>query len=168
MLTIVIDTREQDPLEFSPNVRTVLGTLPIGDYSVKGFESHVALERKSLADYLASISTGRERFARELRAMRRLKFAGLLCEFSFTDLIAGEWRNDVAPSAAIGSLLSFPANYGVVPLLAGGREAASSWAEKVLTLWVEKRIDEFRRAMGSLGYSVRISRRGKEAEDAPR
>ena len=44
----VIDTREQLPLDLTP-LRTEPGTLPTGDYSVRGLEQVVSVERKRAA-----------------------------------------------------------------------------------------------------------------------
>ena len=48
-IVAIIDTREQAPLDLSP-LRTEKGTLTTGDYSIKGLESEIAIERKSLPD----------------------------------------------------------------------------------------------------------------------
>jgi ERCC4-type nuclease len=51
-ITAIIDSREQLPLDLTP-LAMVAGTLVTGDYSVRGLEKHVAIERKSLNDLLA-------------------------------------------------------------------------------------------------------------------
>jgi ERCC4-type nuclease len=43
---IVIDSREQEPLSFT-RLRSVVGTLTSGDYSVAGLEELFAVERKT-------------------------------------------------------------------------------------------------------------------------
>ena len=45
---IVIDSREKEPYTFACEVQKA--KLEAGDYSVQGFEQHVAVERKSLPD----------------------------------------------------------------------------------------------------------------------
>ncbi len=67
--TLIIDTREQQPLVFTqPSVR---GTLTSGDYSLVGAETLFAIERKSIPD-LTSCCCGdnRQRFERELQRLR--------------------------------------------------------------------------------------------------
>lgn len=69
MLHILIDTREQTPWAFPPEMaQTTRATLRQGDYALAEDESF-AIERKSLADFLGTVSTGWERFKRELRRM---------------------------------------------------------------------------------------------------
>lgn len=68
-LRIVIDTREQTPWAFDLGaVDPVVGTLQTGDYALAG-DTQFGVERKSLDDFLGTISTGWERFERELERM---------------------------------------------------------------------------------------------------
>ncbi|OGV36184.1 MAG: hypothetical protein A2020_12325 [Lentisphaerae bacterium GWF2_45_14] len=68
-LQIIIDTREQTPWGFPDDeVTAVRGTLSAGDYALAG-DDKFAIERKSLDDFLGTISTGWERFNRELDRM---------------------------------------------------------------------------------------------------
>jgi len=61
-MIIIIDTREQNPLSFkSMGVEEVVETLPVGDYTAKGQESEVVIERKELGDLWTSYSTGYDR-----------------------------------------------------------------------------------------------------------
>ncbi len=78
---MVIDTREQEPYDYENSVVKCLKT---GDYSTLGYEDEMAVERKSLSDFVNSITKGRERFEREiLRAKKDLKFFAIVVE---TDL----------------------------------------------------------------------------------
>jgi ERCC4-type nuclease len=68
-LSIIIDTREQTPWAFDPAcVDAEIGTLQTGDYALAG-DSSFGIERKSMNDFLATISTGWDRFERELERM---------------------------------------------------------------------------------------------------
>lgn len=77
--TIVVDTREQRPLDFRPyeqyGVTVERAALKAGDYSVKGLENQVFVERKSLEDLVGTLSQGRDRFMREI--YNRAMFASL-------------------------------------------------------------------------------------------
>ena len=73
-LKIIIDTREQSPWAFpSYIVGSKRGTLRTGDYALEG-DYNFAIERKSLDDFLGTISTGWERFLRELDRMNEAKY----------------------------------------------------------------------------------------------
>ena len=68
-LHIIIDTREQTPWSFDPGaVDAEIGTLSTGDYALAG-DTRFGIERKSMDDFLGTISTGWERFCRELDRM---------------------------------------------------------------------------------------------------
>lgn len=73
-MTIIVDTREQRPWSFPPHIDVEVGTLKTGDYALKGDEKNFAVERKSGADFVGTISTGWHRFCRELNRMDEAHF----------------------------------------------------------------------------------------------
>lgn len=89
---VIVDSREQKPFEFRNlqcdarqhrrplRIATVVGTLKQGDYSLAGYESSVAYERKSHADLVNTIGQNRERFVRELERLNGLQAAGVVVE----------------------------------------------------------------------------------------
>lgn len=100
--TIVIDTREQSPFTFE-GIRSdacdgggplVVGfarsTLASGDYSVVGLEEVVGVERKSLADLYSTIGQHRERFERELARLNEFRFAAVVVEADWRNIL-GAW-----------------------------------------------------------------------------
>lgn len=94
MLEITIDTREQTPLHFAPEVAvTRRGTIRTGDYAVTG-DTGFSVERKSLDDFLGTISSGWERFQRELYRAKDAGFPSfpIVVEARFTDVVFHEKR----------------------------------------------------------------------------
>jgi len=76
---LVTDTREQAP--YTPGgVPSLRRKLVYGDYSIKGFECQVSVERKSLDDFYLSIGKNRDRFKRMLERMQEAEFRGLVIE----------------------------------------------------------------------------------------
>lgn len=73
-MKIIIDTREQTPWSFSPDVEVEVGTIQSGDYALAGDETHFAIERKSGDDFVGTISSGWDRFQRELDRMDAAAF----------------------------------------------------------------------------------------------
>ncbi|WP_319584905.1 ERCC4 domain-containing protein [uncultured Pseudodesulfovibrio sp.] len=128
-MKIVRDNREQSPFHFVgeqyEGVTVVEGTLATGDYSLAGLESRVAVERKSLADFVASISTGRDRFERELARARGLDAFMVVVEAPFSDLAAGSYRSRMKPKAATQTVYSFMSRYRATFHFAQNR----AWAE---------------------------------------
>lgn len=77
MPVLLVDTREQKPLQFS-HLPAESATLQTGDYSVKGLEESFSVERKSLADLAGSLTRERARFMRELHRLRGYQSSYLL------------------------------------------------------------------------------------------
>ena len=90
-ITALVDTREQTPLDL-PGLRCEPGTLTTGDYSVRGLESVIAIERKSLPDLVACCGRERERFDREVKRLMAYPVRALVVEASWSDIEAGNWR----------------------------------------------------------------------------
>ena len=71
-LPVIIDTREQeghawefDADAFAPQV----GTLRTGDYTVRGLEDVLTIERKTLGDFVSSVIHDWNRFRKALTRM---------------------------------------------------------------------------------------------------
>jgi len=114
-MKIVRDSREQSPFHFDgeqyENIEVQEASLTTGDYSLAGLESRVAVERKSLPDFMASISTGRERFERELIRARGLDAFMVVVEAPFSEIVAGNYRSRMQPKAATQTVYSFMSRY---------------------------------------------------------
>lgn len=94
---IVVDTREQRPWTFLHlradkdkgcrplEVSSYIGTLPSGDYSLKGYQHRVAVERKSKEDLFTTVGNGRARFERELARLNALDMAWVIIEADFRE-----------------------------------------------------------------------------------
>lgn len=88
--TIIYDTREQTPWDFSyeKSASQEIGTLKTGDYTIKGLENKLCIERKGCIEEFAN-NLGREfaRFEKELVRMADFEHAFIICEFPLSDLI---------------------------------------------------------------------------------
>ena len=124
-LVIIRDTREQTPFSFSEYPCTVeVGTLKTGDYSVKGFESVITLERKTLCDLIGCLTSGRERFERELSRLRDYESCAVVVESPFRDLAKGKYRSGMNPVAAVQSVVSMTQKYRLPFIFAESRVQA--------------------------------------------
>jgi len=88
-MIVIVDSREQQPFTFSarPDVEVTRATLITGDYSLAGFESVIACERKELNDLIACLQNGnRERFERELARGAALHRFCVLVEGALEDI----------------------------------------------------------------------------------
>ena len=148
-VTAIIDTREQLPLDLSP-LRIVTGTLTTGDYSIRGLESIIAIERKSLPDLLGCIGQHRERFEREIQRLLAYPTRAIVVEAIWTDLEAGQWQSRITPAAAIGSLLGWIAA-GVPIIMAGDHARAGRYVSRLLFTAARRRWREARALVESVG-----------------
>lgn len=123
---VVIDTREQKPFKFPDDIRVSRKGLRTGDYSVEGYESKIAIERKSLVDLYGVIGHGRERFVRELERLAEFTHAAVVVEASWYEIIRRPpSRSEVSARAVIGSMEAWEQRYGV-PFHAYGPRALAA------------------------------------------
>ena len=109
---IVTDTREQTPLCFT-HLRSERGTLDTGDYSVRGLEEVFAVERKSMADLVGSLTRERARFMREMHRLRGFQFARLLIVGTEVELMQLVSMGRANLAQVEHSLLAISIRYGV-------------------------------------------------------
>lgn len=141
-LTAIIDTREQRPLDLSP-LPSKRGSLTVGDYSLRGLEDVVAVERKSLEDLTSSLGAGRRRFDQQVRNLLSVPHRLLVCECSWDELERGAYRSNLAANAATGSLLGYMAK-GLPVVMAGDHERAGRYVSRFLFLVARRRWREAR------------------------
>ena len=131
--TVVIDTREQLPFAFAGltcdqadgggplTVTTTRGTLASGDYSLVGYETRLAVERKSLADLYSTIGQGRDRFERELVRLAAFEFAAVVIEATWPEVCADPPpHTELPPKTVFRSILAWMVRYPAVRWLACG------------------------------------------------
>lgn len=136
----ICDTREQRPLCLHP-LNVERGTLATGDYSIKGLEREVAIERKSLEDLIMCVGVERERFDRECQRLLAYPVKAIVVEALWSDLEAGAWRSKVSAAAAIGSVLGWIA-MGLPLLMVGSHENAGKYVSRLLFIAARRRWHE--------------------------
>lgn len=141
-LIAICDSREQLQLDLSP-MRVEIGTLATGDYSVKGLEKVIAIERKSAEDMLACIGRERERFDREIQRLLAYPVRAVVVEAGWQFFERGDWRGNVTPNAAIGSLLGW-ITAGVPIVMAYDHERAGRFVSRILYTAARRRWREAR------------------------
>ncbi|MEN6582999.1 MAG: ERCC4 domain-containing protein [Armatimonadota bacterium] len=133
---IVIDSREQRPYFFDNAIRAAL---PAGDYSLEGLETTIAIERKSLQDWINTILRSKRRFRAELEKLQSYKFAAVVIESSVAEILSGDYRSDVSPQSLLGLTASIMQSYTPVHIiLAGDRPHAAALVAELLKLGGER------------------------------
>lgn len=136
MCCIVVDSREQEGYSFSlPTVRKKLDS---GDYSVLGMERIVAVERKTLDDFVGTVIRARGRFYRELRRLGSYTRACVVVEADMADVLAGRYRGDAHPNTILGSALAITVDFGIPVFFCSNRQIACRFVEGYLLRAAER------------------------------
>jgi ERCC4-type nuclease len=129
----IVDTREQLPLALNiPNER---GTLKTGDYSVRGLEDKIAIERKSFMDLLGCIGGQRRRFEECIDRLLEIPCRAIVVEGTWKMLeelqLSSGWRSHLHPNAAVGSVMSWISR-GIPILMLDNPRRASDYVSRLL------------------------------------
>lgn len=106
--------------------------LPAGDYSVAGLEVAVAVERKSLDDFVSTVIHSRERFRKELQKLADYRAACVVVEAGVLDVLLHRYRSDAHPNAVLGSALSIILDFRVPVFFCSNRQAACQFVQAYL------------------------------------
>ena len=161
-MKILIDTKEQLPYDFSSCITAseVLSTsgksfihenVKTGDYTIRGMEDIICIERKKSVAELAGNST-EARFKRELERMSKIKHSFLVLEFSYFDIDIYPEGSDIPKSKwkklkikgpfIMGFLASIQLEYGINVLMCGNRRYAEFNTYKLLErVWKKYRYE---------------------------
>ncbi len=132
-ITVVVDTREQEPYPFdSEGVTTTRRALPAGDYSLDGWEHQVAVERKTLEDLVATVIRSRKRFHKELECLAEYSFACIVVEANLGDILTEQYRSGAHPNAVLGSVLSIVVDFRIPVFFCSDRQGARAFVEGYL------------------------------------
>jgi ERCC4-type nuclease len=137
-----VDTREQNPLDLEP-LRQVAGTLATGDYSLRGLESIIAIERKSLVDLLSCVGQERDRFHREVLRLLAYPVRALVVESTWPEIERGKWRSKVRAPAALGTVLNW-ISMGLPVIMASDHCRAGRYVSRILFVAARRRWREAR------------------------
>lgn len=136
--TVIQDTREKEGWYFSEYDKCSgmeSGTLKTGDYTLRGFEEMVCIERKASASEIAgNLGKKKKPFQAEMERMQEYPFAFLVCEFTLEDLLKYPEGSNV-PERSMGKvrvtgkyllkcLIEFQLWYNVKILFCGDKKSA--------------------------------------------
>ena len=137
--TVIIDTREQQPWEFS-NYAVANRKLDTGDYSIEGLEHLLCVERKkSVSEFANNIVESR--FKDVVMRMSQLKYSFLLLEFDLQDILiypVGStvpkrmWNKiKISPAFLLKSILESQLNHNIIVYFCGNSHDAEKLAEYI-------------------------------------
>ena len=132
-IKVIIDTREQLPYSFDDEkVEAVPKKLGAGDYSLEGYEDRVAVERKTMDDFVNSVVHGRKRFYKELRKLAEYELACVVIEASLAEIHDGLYISAAHPNAVFGSAVSITVDFGVPVFFCSSRQLACRFTQAFL------------------------------------
>jgi ERCC4-type nuclease len=143
---LVIDTREQNPFDFS-RFRAWFSSveqkaLKLGDYSIAGLEDYCAVERKDLSDLVHSFTGQRAVFIERLKRMSAHRHRLLVVTSSVAEIKSRYVHSSANPNRVLQSLIATLVGLGV-PFLTTethelGAEVVASYLYQIhLYHWLE-------------------------------
>jgi ERCC4-type nuclease len=133
---LVADTREQTTGLFVPKspkgLVLVRDTLATGDYSIRGFEGTIVIERKEVSDFIHCCGADRERFQDQLTRLKELERKWLLIEGTEEDCLSFQPYSQMHPNHIRGALASIEVRYGIPVHFSRTRKDAERWVLDVL------------------------------------
>ncbi len=140
-LIVIVDTREQRPFlwEGDADVVAVRKGLPAGDYSLAGFESRVAIERKSIDDLVDTVVKSRDRFYSELRKLDSYQDAAIVIEGSMADVTHKRYKSQgIDWRSVIGAVFAIQSQFRMPVVWCGDRAHAALATKAMLLAFLKK------------------------------
>ncbi len=118
-MKIIVDTREQKPLDFVSHLVTevISCKIDVGDYACQysdGFVPNIVFERKGLGDLFGTMGKGYDRFKKELkRAQGEKTKVVLLIEAPLARVIIGYKHSTMPGMSVLRKLMTLWVKYGL-------------------------------------------------------
>ena len=146
-MVVIVDTREQPSHRWRFPCPWVLGTLDSGDYSIRGCEAEITIERKRSHELYQNTRTDdRARFQREYERLSTYRRAILIVEGTLDDIKRACPRQIENKEAAFRTVMqtlnSWFVRFGVAWFPAGNKENAQAMAYSFLRHYWRHRIDK--------------------------
>ncbi|MHB1001448.1 MAG: ERCC4 domain-containing protein [Armatimonadota bacterium] len=103
-----------------------------------GLEREVAVERKTLDDYVHTVIRDRDRFRNELKLLQTYSSACIVVEASLDDIFTGDYRSGAHPNSILGATLSIIVDYGIPVYFCSNRQIARRFVMEFLLRYYQK------------------------------
>jgi len=159
--TVIIDSREKKNYEFK---NSVVDTIPLGDYSISGFEGEIAIERKSLSDLFGTLGGGHNRFKNELMQAQDLDYFAIVIDGTLEQIqkkdFPKSYKSRMQGYVIIKQLFSISVRYKIPVFFAADRKEGKKIVKEILEAYL--------RSKGSNPYSKkRLEEIGYLIENTP-
>jgi DNA excision repair protein ERCC-4 len=130
--TVLVDSREKQPLSFSTAVSVEIVTLAVGDYSIRGFTQTVALERKRLGELATCCGVERDRFIDQLERLRIFPVRALIVEACLDGVLSKSYASEINPLSVLGTLIKASSDWQIPIWFCGDARNAALVVERML------------------------------------
>jgi len=133
VIKILIDTREQRPLEFKSKYITqvIRRKLDIGDYGCEFEDGHVVpifFERKSIGDLYGTMGKGYKRFRQCINKSHKEKTTlFIITEGTLNKVLGGYNRSQIKGSSMLYKLFTLWVKHGIQTIFCSSREEMSEY-----------------------------------------
>jgi ERCC4-type nuclease len=141
-LTAIVDTAEQTPFDLAP-MQAEVAKLATGDYSIKGLERFVTIERKAWGDFLSCVGTSRKRFDKVVERMRGYEVKAIVIEGTWEMALADEWEHDLSVRQVVAAIHSW-IGLGVPVIMGTDHKTGSAHTRSLLVMAAQRRWREAR------------------------
>lgn len=127
---LVVDTREQAPFftrKLPKGLVMVRDTLPVGDYSIRGFETGISIERKSVRDLVNCLGRDHERFKNEMIRLAGYQFGAVVVEEPEGHVIRWHSFSEMHPESIRQALASIETRYRIHFYYGRDRDDCERW-----------------------------------------
>ena len=143
---VLKDSREKQGWDFPRDnlcLGTEIATLKTGDYTLKGYEHLICIERKKeVAEIAGNVGKYKKRFEAEMQRINEFKHAFIICEFSLQDIIdypkfsrvPKERRENIVISGkyVLKCLIEYQLKYNVKLIFCDNAENAAIFARSLM------------------------------------
>jgi ERCC4-type nuclease len=146
-MKIIVDTREQLPLEFHHHYITevIRRKCEVGDYGCQyenGEIPPIYFERKSISDLFGTLSTGYKRFKKEIiKAKENKLILVIIIEGSLTKIIKGVDESQRSGDEVCQQLFTIMCRYQVPFICCKDRQEMTRWITEFYLAYGRENID---------------------------
>lgn len=134
-IPVIIDTREQRQWNFcAETFSTERATLRTGDYTIKGYEDRLCIERKNLGDFVSTVISDWINFRKKLYRMAGFDISAVVVEANIADVLAHRYESDSLPQSVIGKAHAIFLDHGIPVLWWGPPSECITMVERFLLL----------------------------------
>lgn len=107
-------------------------TLREGDYTVAGLEGRLAIERKSLGDFVGTVIHDWIRFRKELVRLSGYEIAVVAVEADLGQVYRHEYESEASPASVLGRANAIVIEHGIPVVWWSDRKCAQDMAHRFL------------------------------------